>query len=56
MEAAKEPVNQCRYGANCYRKNPTHFKDYSHKHCMFSELYYENFAENVVINFRVFSD
>ncbi|KAG4076331.1 hypothetical protein HA402_005774 [Bradysia odoriphaga] len=32
MEPAREPVNQCRYGSNCYRKNPAHFKEYSHKH------------------------
>lgn len=33
-----EPVKQCKYGSNCYRKNPTHFKEYAHKHCTRNQL------------------
>lgn len=28
MMAAKRPV--CKYGAECYRKNPDHLKNYYH--------------------------
>lgn len=28
--AASESKPECKYGSACYRKNPQHFKDYSH--------------------------
>lgn len=28
----KRPKSECPYGDKCYRLNPIHFKEYSHKH------------------------
>lgn len=28
----KVPTKICQYGADCYRKNPNHFKELSHPH------------------------
>lgn len=33
MDKRKKP--ECRYGTNCFRLNPTHFEEYSHKHRRF---------------------
>ena len=29
-KTSKKPIKSCPYGATCYRKNPQHFKEFSH--------------------------
>lgn len=26
---------ECRFGMRCYRKNPAHFEEFEHSHCMY---------------------
>ena len=30
VKTETKPLTPCRYGLKCYRKNPTHFKEFSH--------------------------
>lgn len=33
QQHSPDPSKVCQYGSKCYRKNPAHFSEYSHKHC-----------------------